>query len=44
MYDASKISIKVTHGGVMKHQPRKSYFGGRVQFIDHADLSEIKLS
>ncbi|KAH0689409.1 hypothetical protein KY289_016767 [Solanum tuberosum] len=42
--DALKISMKVTHGGFMKHQPKKHYFGGRVQFIDHVDVSEIKLS
>ncbi|XP_059285827.1 uncharacterized protein LOC132039346 [Lycium ferocissimum] len=44
IHDASKISIKVTHGGVMKHQPRTHYSGGRVQFIDHVHVSEVKLS
>ncbi|KAM3235580.1 hypothetical protein P3L10_015617 [Capsicum annuum] len=40
---ALKISIKVIHGGIMKHQPRRCYFGGCVQLIGH-DVSEIKLS
>jgi len=43
IHDALKISMKVTHGGFMKHQPKKHYFGGHVQFIDHVDVSEIKL-
>ncbi|KAH0733751.1 hypothetical protein KY285_009458 [Solanum tuberosum] len=43
IHDALKISMKVTHGGFMKHQPKNHYFGGRVQFIDHVDVSEIKL-
>ncbi|KAG5570164.1 hypothetical protein H5410_059930 [Solanum commersonii] len=44
IHDALKISMKVTHSGFMKHQPKKHYFGGRVQFIDHVDVSEIKFS
>ncbi|KAM3290026.1 hypothetical protein P3S67_018315 [Capsicum chacoense] len=39
-----KISINVTHSDIMKHLPKRHYFGGCVQFIDYVDVSEIMLS
>nr|XP_016508646.1 PREDICTED: uncharacterized protein LOC107826208 [Nicotiana tabacum] len=43
-YEAIFFSVKVTHGGTMKHQPSRYYLGGRVDFIDYVNYTELNLS
>ncbi|XP_060189582.1 uncharacterized protein LOC132618572 [Lycium barbarum] len=44
LYEPEYFTIKITHGGIMKHKPTRYHVGGHVDFIDDVNMTELKLS